>query len=107
MRPEYPLRKLVAHLYIVPPALIVAEGAQHADPAELAFFERLDFLVAPHWLVELGLVDVLTPGLRVISDRGRTLLGEQLPVLIGVEIVSALEAGRARKLGFLDHVVER
>ena len=106
VRAEHALGQLIADADVIPPALAVAEIVEHLDPRELALFERIEFSVGPLGLLELGGVDRLGARRREIADRGRALLGDQLAGLVAVEVVPALEAGRAES-GVLDAVVER
>ena len=106
MRAEHPFGQLVTDLDVIPPALLVAERAQHANPAELAFFQCFKRVVAPLGFIEVGGVDAFAAGGGIIADRGRTLLGERLAVLIGVIVVAALETGWPGEFGFLDDIVK-
>ena len=106
VRAEQALGQLVAQLDIVPPALAVAEVVHHLHPGHAARLELFELGVGPFGLVKVGRVDCLAAERGAVAHRGGAVLGDQLAVLIAVEVVAALETGGAERR-ILDDIVKR
>jgi hypothetical protein len=84
----------------------VTQIVQHLDPGELPSFECLDLLIGPDRLFRIRQVDGRPAGRRLVADRRRALLCDELAALVAIEVIAALKAGRPGELGVLHDVVE-
>ena len=98
----------VAGLHRAEQPLVVAEVLDLRDEARLGLVKLGELLVGPLRLTGVGVEELLLLGLAdLVADRGRALQRDALALLVDVEGVAALEAGRSGERGLRDLVVVR